>query len=85
MSNKRKFRYWDNKVLFNSLQKAVQIKSKIEEQCYARQVDPSELPMSMIPTQVLYELAACYWATYDKLLEEELISNGYSKLQPIRH
>lgn len=81
----RKFRFWDNKVIFHNLQRVIQIKQKIEQQCIENEVNPNSLPMSMIPTDVLYDMAACYEAMYDKLLEEELITSGYTKTQPILH
>ena len=85
MPNKRKFKHWDNQVLFHSLQKAIQLRHMIEEQCHIKQAAPDALPPSMLPTHILYELAACYEAMYDKLLEEELITSGYSKTLPIKH
>jgi hypothetical protein len=85
MTNKRKFRYWDNKLIFHSLQRAIQIKHKIEEQCKGQEVDPYTLPMSLVPTHILYDLTACYEAMYDKLLDEELITSGYTKTQPTLH
>ena len=85
MTNKRKFRYWDNKLLFQSLQKIIQIRAKIEEVCIKEQINPVDLPMSMLPTDVLYDIAACYEAMYNKLLDEELIKAGYPKSQPIYH
>lgn len=83
--NKRKFKHWDNKLLFHTLQKVLQIKNKIEAQCYEKQINPYELPMSMLPSAVLYDMAACYEAMYDKLLEEELIICGYPKTPPTYH
>jgi hypothetical protein len=83
--NKRKFKHWDNKLLFHTLQKVLQIKNKIEAQCYEKQINPYDLPMSMLPSAVLYDMAACYEAMYDKLLEEELIICGYPKTPPTYH
>jgi hypothetical protein len=83
--NKRKFKHWDNKLLFNTLQKALQIKDKIEAQCYEKQLNPYDLPMSMLPSSVLYDMTACYEAMYDKLLDEELIICGYPRSSPTYH
>ena len=85
MSNQRRFKHTDNKLIFNTLQKIVQIKAKIEEQCVERKVSPAELPMSMMPTEELYLLTACFEAMYDKLLNEELIVNGYPKTNLTKH
>jgi hypothetical protein len=45
-------------------------------------MNPNELPMSMLPTHILYELTACFEAMYDKLLDEDLIVSGYPKSKP---
>lgn len=76
--SKRKFRFWDNKILFQTLQSSLQIKEKVEEQC-GQELTPEDLPMSVVPTHILYDIAICYEAMYDKLLEEELIVAGYPK------
>ena len=46
--NKRKFRHWDNKLLFDVYQKAVQINGKVEEKCN-EEISPDMLPESVIP------------------------------------
>ena len=75
--SKRKFRVWDNKLLFQTYQQAIQIKEKIEELC-GDDKNPEELPHSAVPTHVLYTVMACYEAMYDKLLEEDLLQAGFS-------
>ena len=76
--SKRKFRVWDNKLIFTTLQKVIQISGKIEEKC-TNEISPDMLPMSMVPTDILYDITACFEAIYDKLLEEELVTAGYQK------
>lgn len=73
----RKFRVWDNKLLFQTYQQSIQIKEKIEQLC-GDEKNPEDLPMSAVPTHVLYTVMACYEAMYDKLLEEELLQAGFS-------
>ena len=85
MSNKRKFRFFDNNTIFHSLQRAVQIKYKIEENCIKLHVSPEQLEMSMLPSDVLYDLVACYEAMYKKLLDEELLQSGYVKSNTTYH
>jgi hypothetical protein len=75
--NHRKFRVWDNKFLFQTYQQTIQIKEKIEERC-GDTLLPSSLPASVISTDNLYNLVSCYVALYDKLLEHELLTAGYS-------
>lgn len=79
MTNKRKFKHWDNDIIFHTLQKVIQIKNKIEEVCVEKQTPPQYLDMSMLPSDVLYDIVACFEAMHDKLLEEELITSGYLK------
>lgn len=76
--SKRKFRLWDNKTLFQVYEIVAQVKSNIEQKC-TEEIGPESLPVSIIPTHVLYDIAACYEAMYNKLLDEELIVAGYPK------
>ena len=73
----KKFRQWDQKVIFNNLQKALQVVTAIEEQCNENKTNPANLPMSVLPTDNLYDLCACYLAMYNKLLKYDLIDSGY--------
>ncbi len=75
--SRRKFRIWDNKLLFQTYQQSIQIKEKIEQLC-GDKLNPEDLPHSAVPTNTLYTMLACYEAMYDKLLEEELLQAGYS-------
>jgi hypothetical protein len=75
--SQRKFRVWDNKLLFQTYQQTIQIKDKIEERC-GDTLLPSNLPTSAISTDTLYNIVSCYEAVYDKLLEHELLTAGYS-------
>ena len=74
----RKFRAQDNKHLFTVFQHAAQITSKIEEVSAA--TDPNEdLPDSLVPTHILYDLGRAYQDMYTMLLDEQLLSAGYPK------
>ena len=75
--SRRKFRVWDNKLLFQTYQQAIQVKEKIEELC-GDKLNPEDLPNSAVPTDTLYTVMACYEAMYDKLLEEDLLQAGWS-------
>jgi hypothetical protein len=81
-TNKRKFRIWDSKAIFQSLERVIQLQTKIEEKLEGNEIE--DLPMSMIPTHIIYELAVCYEAMYDKLVDEQLITEGYPKLDPTK-
>lgn len=75
----RKFRPHDQKTVFTVLQKVVQIKAKIEEQAMEKEMNPADMPASLLPTDVLYDIAACFEAMYDKLLAKNLLEAGYPK------
>jgi len=83
--SQRKFRFWDNKLLFQNLERVLQFKETIEDLSTSNNVPVEELPQSILPTPVFYELLLCYEAMYDKLLEEELITHGYPKSTTTQH
>lgn len=83
--NKRKFRVRDNTFLFETLQKAIQITDKVDSICVEKEVTVETLDKSLMPTYIIYDIALCYQAMYDKLLEEELITCGYPKQDKNTH
>lgn len=83
--NSRKFRIQDNVTLLNAYQKVVQISKKIEDKCEEEQKPPYLLDRSVIPTDVLYDIVACFESMYEKLLDEELIQAGYPKSTNTQH
>lgn len=76
--SKNKFRHWDNKLLFQGYEQVSQILAKIEEQVDDNYL-PEDMPMSMIPSNIIYDISAGYMAMYEKLLEQELLEAGYPK------
>lgn len=83
--SKRKFRAKDNVVLLETLQKAMQIASKIEALCAEHEVAPELLPDSVVPTFIMYDLAVCFEEMYTALLDEELVQAGYTKQTNTQH
>lgn len=83
--NKRKFRVRDNTFLFETLQKAIQLTSKVDALCIEKECVVEDLDKSLLPTHILYDIALCYEAMYDKLLEEELVTCGYPKQDKNTH
>lgn len=73
------FRVHDSILLQDSIKVALQIKEKIEELSHANKATPDQLPDSLIPTNILYDLAACYEAMYTMLLDLELVKTGNLK------
>lgn len=76
--SERKFKFWDNRLLFQTYQQVIQLKDKVEQKCIEQEQSPEELPMSIVPTHIMYNIAACYEAMYEKLLSEELLVAGYT-------
>ena len=78
MSSKsgRKFRLRDKPLLSGTYEQATQIKSKLEDSLTDDTPDLEALPMSVIPSVILYDLSLAYISVYDKLLAEELIASG---------
>lgn len=71
--NKRSFRIVDSRDIHKTLELTVQFQNKIEEACLQYGVNPSDMPNSVLPTNILYEIVASHNIMYDKLLAEELI------------
>lgn len=80
----RKFRVWDNSLLYTTMQKVAQIVDAVDQKC-TNQLTPDQLPQSIVPTDVLYGVCACYLAMYNKLETEELLQSGYPKGKPVMH
>lgn len=86
ITNSNKFRARDQKVLYGVLQKVIQVRYEIEQQAIEKQIHPADMPMSMLPTNVLYDITSCFEAMYNKLLAKELLDSGYPKQdQNIQH
>lgn len=77
-ASKRRFRLWDRKAIFDSLVHATEIATKIEEKC-DEETFPEDLPVSVVPTDMLYYIVVCYKEMYDALLDEDLIKSGNPK------
>jgi hypothetical protein len=74
-----KFRAWDSEVLLEAVKISLQIRNKIEEMCIATRTNPDDLPNSLIPTANLYKLVCAYEASYNALIENDLVKSGNLK------
>lgn len=74
-----KFRIWDSAELATNLKTAIQIRAKIQEIALETKVPIPQVPQSLVPTSVLYDLTVCYEALYNKLLELDLLETGNFK------
>lgn len=66
--NKRRFNIEDLEILTNVMQEAVQTKYDLE--------DDSDIETVLVDAIFLHDLCACFIATYEKLIEENLILTG---------
>jgi len=80
--SKRKLRIWDQVTVMQAVEHCTQFVTLIEAQATDSDVDITELPRSMVPTETIYDVASCLIAMYEKLLEEDLINSGYPKTNP---
>ena len=83
--NTRKFRIWDSDAIFEGYGHAAQVVHNIDDRCKTAQISPDALPMSVIPSEVLYNLMICYQAMYNKLLDESLIQNSHPQSTHTKH
>lgn len=81
MSKQKPFKQavWLDKVFWNAANQAHETKCAIEAVCIESQTAPEDLPESLIPSHVLYELVAAYSLAYDMLVEYELVNRGHHK------
>lgn len=77
----RKFRIWDSQELFKNLKTAIQIRAKIQELAIETKSPIYNMPQSLVPTSMLYDLTVCYEAMYNKLLDLDLVETGNLKTQ----
>lgn len=84
-THRRKFRTQDNTRANLTYEKVLQIKHKILEISETKKIHIMDLPMSSIPSNVLFDITSCYIAMYEKLLEEELLVAGYPKPNKLTH
>jgi len=75
----RKFRIWDSEELSKTLKTAIQIRAKIQEIAIESKTPIPNIPQSLVPTSMLYDLTVCYEAMYNKLLDLDLIETGNFK------
>jgi hypothetical protein len=83
--SKRAFRTWDVDFLYEVGEHAAQFVAKIDE-AITEETDLNEVPASLVPTSMLYNLAAAYQMLLDKAQSEDLIKAGsYHKLPKQLH
>lgn len=69
----------DSAYLTRAYTTSQQMKSKIAEIILANESSLEELPHSMVPSELLFNIVVAYIDVYNKLLEHDLVSTGNHK------
>ena len=73
------FKIWDSSALADAEKVCLQIKEKIETLSEDSKTEIENLPHSLVPSAVLYDMAICFDAAYNMLLERDLVLTGNLK------
>lgn len=71
---------WEDNYLGSAVGLTTQIVGSLEVACEKNNIELHDLPDSVINSELLYHIAACYNTLYDLLLEQDLKTFGSSKL-----
>jgi hypothetical protein len=82
---KSKYRTADNVNLVHTMQQVLQIRHKIEAMCVDTEQRPDLLDKSIIPTGVLFNIAACFESMFYKLEHQGLLNAGFPKSSKTVH
>lgn len=75
-----KIRAYDSKVLADTFALAAQIESNIDGMlAEGKNAKAEDLPTSILPTQLLYNIVICYGIMYNLMTESHLIKDGHTK------
>jgi predicted metal-binding protein len=83
--NKKNFKIWEFTELLKNYERALLICTKIEQSAAESPSNSEATPMSIVPTEILYELMICYQQLYTVLLDESLSQNGHPKTTFTQH
>lgn len=67
---------WQDSLVNAALKHAIQIKENIEHLAVESQTQPYDMPPSLVPSDLLYNLAICFQAMYTDVLERDLAATG---------
>ncbi len=82
-----KLRAYNSKVLADHYAIMLQIQAKLEAILHSNSgiSDLSQLPQSLLPTELLYNITLCYEVMYNALLDSSLLKDGHVKTQDTIH
>ena len=71
----RKFKVWENKVLFQTLEKIVALEGVLRK-AELSSGNLETLPSSVVPSQLLYDICVGYMNMYGSLEKQDLLDSG---------
>jgi hypothetical protein len=71
-----KTRIWEDSLVGAALRHSLQIKENIENLADTSETQPHEMPPSLVPSDLLYNLVSCYHLLYSMILKRDLIETG---------
>ena len=69
-------RLWENVAVNDAVKHCIQIRENIEQLVKQNNIHIAELPSSLVPTDVLYNMVCCYERLYDLALHLQLVKTG---------
>lgn len=75
MSNKP-LRLWENVACNDAVKHCIQIRENIEYLAIQNNIHIKDIPASLVPTTMLYNIASCYEILYSLGLEKQLLETG---------
>ena len=79
----RALKVWDVEYLYEAMQTAVSLISKIEQTADESETSVEDLNPTLIDTAILYHIMDAYINAYERLMKEALINTGnISKISP---
>jgi hypothetical protein len=71
--SKQQFRIWESVQLQETVKNCIELRFKLEQICIEQEKQLTELPDSLIPSELLYMIVASNEAMYNKLLQQDLL------------
>jgi len=75
---------WEDNYLGTAVSLTTQITTNLQLACEKNNLQLSELPDSIINSELLYHIAVCYNTLYELLLEQDLKKFGSNKLNTFK-
>ena len=71
-----KIRVWEDSGINASLKHAIQIRENIEHLAVDSKSELQDLPLSLVPTDMLYALVTYFYILYKETLNRDLLETG---------